>query len=97
MSYHKKLDVLAESYINLITKCSNIELKELNMVKQSVYAKIKQEFFSLQYKHIILEDKICELALLIAYTKLVKTQFNVNRLWKNSEFVGDACLEDLEK
>ena len=97
MSNPRKLDVLAKSFINLITKCSNIELKELNMVKQSVYAKIKQEFFTLHYGHIILEDKICELALLIAYTKLVKTQFNVNHLWRNSEFVGDSFLKKILK
>ena len=70
MGNHKNLDVLAIKYVNHIRKCSKIDKRELNLVKQSVYAKIKQEFFSLKYEHIILEDKIGELALLIAYTKI---------------------------
>ena len=89
MGNHSILDVLSTKYVKYITKCSNIDIRELNLVKQLVYAKIKQEFFSLKYEHIILEDKICELALLIAYTKVAQTQLNVKR---NSEFADNNIL-----
>ena len=79
MGIHKNLDALATKYVNYISKYSSIDERELNLVQQLVYAKIKQEFFSLKYEHILLEDKIGELALLIAYTKIAQNKNNFRK------------------
>ena len=91
MGIHKNLDALATKYVNYISKYSSIDERELNLVQQLVYAKIKQEFFSLKYEHILLEDKIGELALLIAYTKIAQNKSNVNHLLVESEFAENKC------
>ena len=58
-------------YILFITRDITISREDTMNLKQKCYAKMKQEFFSLKYEHVILEDLIGELALLIACTKLV--------------------------
>ena len=65
-------------------------MEDLRNIQQLFYAQIKRDFFSLKYGHVILEDKICELALLIACTKLIENKLKVKHLWKNGAFVGDA-------
>jgi hypothetical protein len=76
-------------YIKLIARNMKISYADINEEKQKCYAKIKHDFFSLKYEHIILEDKICELALMIAVTRIVQNQLNVNHLWKTGTFIGD--------
>ena len=67
-------------YINIITRNVAINREDLRRMKQLCYAQIKAEFFSLKYEHVIVEDKICELALLIACTKLVQQKLKVNHI-----------------
>ena len=59
-------------YLHIKTRDVLINREDLRDLNQTIYAEIKQEYFSLKYEHIILEDQIAELALLIACTKLVE-------------------------
>ena len=56
---------------------------------------MQKTIFSLKYEHILLEDKIGELALLIAYTKIAQTKSNVNHLLGESEFAEHNCPTNL--
>ena len=73
MDFHN-ISECGMDYIKLITRNTYINREELRYMKQLCYAVIKKEFFSLKYEHVILEDKMCEIALLIACTKIVKNQ-----------------------
>ena len=92
MDFHD-ISSSANDYVKLITRNISINRKELRNVKQMCYAKIKKDFFSLKYEHVILEDKIGELALLIACTKLAEKELNL----KDGAFIGEILESSSEK
>ena len=83
MTFHN-VSQCGMNYLKLIMRNMNIKEQDVENMRQKCYAQIKRQFFSLRYEHVILEDKMSELALLIACTKLVGRELNVEHIWKKA-------------